>query len=176
MVYTRYISLAAIGILSLHQIEGRQDNAPSSDEISLDLSFEQDFIEPRIDLDRVLDGTAGSGGIPANICLTEEQCKAQIELLGYENYYVDDTSHIDTYGCFAKNDKAFWGTGGTDLQNAVGELVGIKERILCGEDSTAYVAKADKSLGEDPANDGYANKSAISRVGGAAMALLFLSW
>ncbi len=77
---------------------------------------------------------AKSASLTSNVCTTEEACDAKRKELGFTAFYVD--SAYPTKGCFYKNDKAFFGTGGTDFDMATEDLPGIQERIWCDGMST----------------------------------------
>ena len=69
--------------------------------------------------------------VAGHTCLTEAACDAQRRRKGFPNihYYVGD--HVGLYGCFSKNDRAYWGRGGAPWQQAIDPLGGVKERIWC---------------------------------------------
>lgn len=64
-------------------------------------------------------------------CLTQRQCNARRTKQGYSNavYYVGD---YETKGCFSKNGRAYFGTGGTVEAMAKEDLAGVRTRIWCG--------------------------------------------
>mmetsp|Transcript_26363 Transcript_26363/g.55240 ORF Transcript_26363/g.55240 Transcript_26363/m.55240 type:complete len:235 (-) Transcript_26363:28-732(-) len=72
---------------------------------------------------------AKSALVTNNVCYTEEACDAKRKELGFTTFYVDST--YPTKGCFYKNDKAFFGTGGTEAAMATEDLPGIQQRIWC---------------------------------------------
>jgi len=76
----------------------------------------------------------GSGSsIPSKTCLTESQCNKQRIKMGIPDvhYYINNFHH---HGCFEKNNKVFWGRGGSDADKATSPLPGIQERVWCDGD------------------------------------------
>lgn len=71
----------------------------------------------------------GGGGDEESVCLTEEECNARRKELGFKSFYVD--ASYPSKGCFSKNDKAFFGEGGTVEQMSDPGLAGLQQRIWC---------------------------------------------
>ena len=71
--------------------------------------------------------------IPWWACIDQDVCFQQAEQLGYadEDFRAGDYSYAGLYGCFRKNTKVYWGTGGTDAQMITTEFPGAQERIWC---------------------------------------------
>ena len=67
-------------------------------------------------------------------CLTETQCNNQRQILNIppSKYYVG--TYPEVYGCYAKNDKLFWSSGGGVSEMAIHPLKGVKERVWCDYD------------------------------------------
>ncbi|EJK48552.1 hypothetical protein THAOC_32639 [Thalassiosira oceanica] len=64
-------------------------------------------------------------------CLTQDQCDTRRAKQGFRDdvYYVGD---YETKGCFSKNGRAYFGTGGTVEAMAKESLAGVRTRIWCG--------------------------------------------
>lgn len=78
-----------------------------------------------------------------NVCVTEEECKAQTE---------SDTKVIEfrtvegpnlPKGCFYKNGVIYWGKGGTAEDISKTKLPGIQERLYCSDDSNVEIGSSD---------------------------------
>jgi len=77
-----------------------------------------------------LSPTASDGdGEGESVCLTEEECNARRKELGFKTFYVD--ASYPSKGCFSKNDRAFFGEGGTVEQMSDPDLAGVQQRIWC---------------------------------------------
>jgi len=66
----------------------------------------------------------------AEICITAAQCNARRKELGIEDEYYN-VGDYPTYGCFEKNNMAYWGLGGTTAEQGTFPLGREKERIFC---------------------------------------------
>lgn len=67
------------------------------------------------------------------VCLTETQCNNQRQILNIppSKYYVG--TYPEVYGCYTKNDKLFWSSGGGVPEMAIHPLKGVKERVWCDD-------------------------------------------
>ena len=67
------------------------------------------------------------------VCLTETQCNNQRQILNIPptKYYVG--TYPEVYGCYTKNDKLFWSSGGGVPEMAIHPLKGVKERVWCDD-------------------------------------------
>ena len=65
------------------------------------------------------------------VCLTETQCNNERQILNIppSKYYVG--TYPEVYGCYTKNDKLFWSSGGGVPEMAIHPLKGVKERVWC---------------------------------------------
>ena len=126
MIYANWLGFAVIGS-ALIQSQGKRH--PLAEASNLKLGMTSATSSWRFNAP-----TNQSSGIPGNTCLTEAHCNAKRQKLGIEDrfYYVSEGPNVfPAYGCFRKNNKAYWGQGGTAAEKAKDDLSGIKERIWC---------------------------------------------
>ena len=109
MIYMNWLRFAVLGSALIQSVGKLQSRAAASDR---KLTF------------------SASSGTPSDTCVSEDQCNEQRKKMGFEDKYYYD-NHFPDYGCFYKNNKAYWGRGGTAAENAKDPLSGIKERIWC---------------------------------------------
>jgi len=130
MIYARWLGLAAVGsALSMSEAAVRDRVQRPHDEGA---ALDNDRSLSETDQSKNdADADADSHNVPAKTCLTEAQCDAARKKMGIKHLYVNAYHH---HGCFRKNDKAFWGTGGTAAQMGTTDLSGIQERIWCDDD------------------------------------------
>ena len=127
MIYANWLRFAVIGS-ALIQSEGKLHPQPQA-EVS-----DRKLATSGVAISRFNAPTNPSSGIPGDTCLTEAHCNAKRQKLGIEDrfYYVSEGPNVfPAYGCFRKNNKAYWGQGGTAAEKAKDDLSGIKERIWC---------------------------------------------
>ena len=79
--------------------------------------------------DATSDATSGAPSDGAKTpCLSQEECDQKRQELGFSEFHVGE---FPSKGCFYKNQKAFYGEGGTTEEMAAEFLPGLQERIWC---------------------------------------------
>lgn len=114
-------------------------------------------------------------------CMTEAQCDERRKAKGYTNYYVDDYSGTNAYGCFVKGGNAFWGEGGTDEQMVEGSLSGSKERVWCdgeGGDGEGSMSASAEGAAADPTTttDSGATDGGTATAASLSLAIVAAAW
>jgi len=61
-------------------------------------------------------------------CLTEEECNSKRQEMNIESFFVGE---YPTKGCFIKNERAYFSTGGSVVEMEREDLPGVQERIWC---------------------------------------------
>merc|ERR1712194_39946 len=102
--------------------------------------------------------TIGVAAAAQTACSTPEDCDAARQELGISVFY---NGEYPSKGCFAKGDKAFFSTGGTDAEMSEESMAGIQQRIWCIGDDAAEIEVAASAKATTPSDSG-ASMGAIS--------------
>ena len=65
------------------------------------------------------------------VCLMEEQCRAKFDSMNLSGGIFYTSPDYPTKGCYQKNEKVFFGSGGTVEDMSLTELPGVQQRLWC---------------------------------------------
>mmetsp|Transcript_43696 Transcript_43696/g.78440 ORF Transcript_43696/g.78440 Transcript_43696/m.78440 type:complete len:487 (+) Transcript_43696:74-1534(+) len=93
-------------------------------------------------------GYYGDAQPPNSVPCNQAACNAQSQALGFKSFYVGD---FPAKGCFSKGVKAYFGTGGTIVDQKISPLSGEKKRITCNPKTpTKAPTPTPKPIGAPP--------------------------